>query len=49
MAKNLYFSDGGENNLIPDKLNGTRLGFASSTSQELEQSVEILKNLLKIK
>ena len=49
MAKNLYFSDGGENNLIPDKLNGTRLGFASSTPQELEQSVEILKNLLKIK
>lgn len=45
----LYFSDGAESNLLPEKLNATRLGFASSTVPELEQSVEILIKLLKNK
>ncbi|MCF2444137.1 PLP-dependent aminotransferase family protein [Dyadobacter sp. CY345] len=43
----LYFSDGAESNLLPERLNATRFGFASSTVQELEQSVEILTKLLK--
>lgn len=45
----LYFSDGAESNLLPEKLNATRLGFASSTIPELEQSLEILIKLLKNK
>jgi len=47
LSKDLYFSDGADSNLLPEKLNATRLGFASSTVQELEQCVDILSRLLK--
>ena len=46
LQKGLYFADGAESNLSPQKLNATRLGFASSNDDELEQSVQILKRLL---
>jgi GntR family transcriptional regulator / MocR family aminotransferase len=39
LKKGLYFSNGSQNG----KLNATRLGFASSNPEELEQSVHILK------
>ncbi|WP_254560905.1 aminotransferase-like domain-containing protein [Dyadobacter diqingensis] len=44
--KDLYFSDGADSNTLSPKLNSTRLGFASSTQDELEQSVGIIKKLL---
>ncbi|MDQ6479900.1 PLP-dependent aminotransferase family protein [Dyadobacter sp. LHD-138] len=44
--QDLYFSDGADGNALSPKLNGTRLGFASSTPDELEQSVGIIKKLL---
>ena len=47
--KDLYLSDGTIHHSQYFKGNCTRLGFASSTEEELEQSVEILKNLLKNK
>lgn len=46
LQKDLYFSDGADGNMLFPKLNRTRLGFASSTNEELEQSVFILKKLL---
>ena len=42
----LYFSNGLQHNLAPKNINSTRLGFASSTVEELERCVEILKNSL---
>lgn len=46
-AKDLFFSEGAGIHANPGLCNGTRLGFASSTTSELEQSVEILTDLLK--
>jgi GntR family transcriptional regulator/MocR family aminotransferase len=46
LQKDLYFSDGADSNTLSPKLNGTRLGFASSTPDELEQSIGIIKKLL---
>ncbi len=46
LKKELYFSDGAHHNAPGVVLNATRLGFASSTIQELEQSVDILKRLM---
>ncbi|GAB3902538.1 PLP-dependent aminotransferase family protein [Larkinella knui] len=43
----LIFSDGLAHNPPGQVLNSTRLGFASSTETELEQSVAILRNVLK--
>ncbi|WP_020601356.1 aminotransferase class I/II-fold pyridoxal phosphate-dependent enzyme [Spirosoma spitsbergense] len=42
----LYVASGQAHNPPGQQLNGTRLGFASSTEDELEQSVLILKKLL---
>lgn len=42
----LFFSDGSENNTPALIRNATRLGFASSTTDELEQCVGILKKLI---
>ncbi|WP_461104402.1 aminotransferase-like domain-containing protein [Spirosoma koreense] len=42
----LFFSSGTAHNPPGQRLNGTRLGFASSTEEELEQSVRLLKRLL---
>ena len=42
----LYLSNGVGHNPPGQRLNGTRLGFASSTEDELEQSVALLKKLL---
>ena len=46
LKKELYFSDGSHHNAPGVMLNATRLGFASSTIHELEQSVDILKRLM---
>ncbi|MCF0055798.1 PLP-dependent aminotransferase family protein [Dyadobacter sp. CY356] len=46
LQKELFFSDGSENNTSDIIRNATRLGFASSTIDELEQCVGILKKLL---
>lgn len=43
----LYFSDGKAHQYSDFNENGTRLGFASSTKQELEKGIEILKKLIK--
>jgi len=43
----LHFSDGQPHNLIGQQVNSTRLGFASSTELELEQSVTILRQLIR--
>ena len=45
-TKGLYMASGQSHNPTGQQLNGTRLGFASSTEDELEQSVLILKKLL---
>ena len=42
----LYFYDGASFN-ADEKFNATRLGFASSTPEELQKSVEIIHRLLK--
>jgi len=42
----LFLSSGVSHNPVGQHLNGTRLGFASSTESELEQSVAILKTVL---
>mgnify|MGYP002281823200 CR=1 FL=1 len=39
----LSFSDGSQ---YPGSRNGTRLGFASMTEEELNQAVEILKKVI---
>lgn len=44
--KDLYFSDGHVHHSMLYQANATRLGFASSTIDELEQCVDILKHLL---
>jgi GntR family transcriptional regulator/MocR family aminotransferase len=46
LQKELYFSDGSLTNLPESFYNGVRLGFASSNSDELEESVSIIKSLL---
>lgn len=46
LHEDLYFQDGSAFSLEGQKLNATRLGFASSTEQELLHSVEILKRLI---
>lgn len=46
LQKDLYFSNGSENDSLTEIRNATRLGFASSTIEELEQCVGILKKLL---
>jgi GntR family transcriptional regulator / MocR family aminotransferase len=43
LKNGLYFSNGNQHNINDKKLNATRLGFASSTIEELEKCVEILK------
>jgi GntR family transcriptional regulator/MocR family aminotransferase len=45
-AKGLYVASGQLHNPTSQQLNGTRLGFASSTAEELEQSILILKKIL---
>ncbi len=47
LKNGLYFSNGLQHNLPELKVNATRLGFASSTIEELEKCVEILKKSLK--
>lgn len=42
----LFLSSGVSHNPVGQRLNGTRLGFASSTESELEQSVTILKSVI---
>lgn len=44
--KGLYFSDGKVHRYSNYNENGTRLGFASSSKEELEKGVEILKKLI---
>ncbi|AWW00851.1 MocR-like pyridoxine biosynthesis transcription factor PdxR [Arcticibacterium luteifluviistationis] len=46
LKKDLYFSDGNQHCGSYPGLNSTRLGFASSTEEELETAVKILKSLL---
>ncbi|MBE9463141.1 PLP-dependent aminotransferase family protein [Dyadobacter subterraneus] len=46
IQNDLFFSDGSENNSPAEIRNATRLGFASSTIEELESCVGILKKLL---
>jgi GntR family transcriptional regulator/MocR family aminotransferase len=46
LQNDLFFSDGAENNTPTQFRNATRLGFASSTPEELEQCVEIIKKIL---
>jgi GntR family transcriptional regulator/MocR family aminotransferase len=46
LAHDLYFSTGFRNDAAMPVLNATRLGFASSTPEELECCVEILKKVL---
>jgi GntR family transcriptional regulator/MocR family aminotransferase len=43
LKNGLYFSNGLQHNLPDNNINSTRLGFASSTVEELEKCVEILK------
>ena len=45
--KDLYIADGADSNIFPNDINGIRLGFASSNTDELEHSVAILTNILK--
>lgn len=47
LRKGLYFSDGKIHNSKFESLNATRLGFASSTIQELQHCVDILKSVLR--
>jgi len=44
LEKGLFFSHGKQHDAA---LNATRLGFASSTEQELEQCIEVLKSSIK--
>ncbi|WP_428665659.1 PLP-dependent aminotransferase family protein [Runella sp.] len=44
--KDLFFSNGMHHNSPGSALNATRLGFASSTPEELEQCVDILKSVI---
>ena len=46
LKKGLYFSSGLSHNPAGQTLNSTRLGFASSTPTELEQSIAIIKQLI---
>ncbi|AEI46730.1 aminotransferase-like domain-containing protein [Runella slithyformis] len=46
LKKDLFFSNGLQHNDSDNVLNATRLGFASSTPEELEQSVGILKKVI---
>ncbi len=46
LKNGLYFSNGLQHNLPNININSTRLGFASSTVDELEKCVEILKKSL---
>lgn len=49
LKNGLYFSNGQQHNLPDKNINSTRLGFASSTVEELEKCVEILeKSLVKV-
>ncbi len=45
----LFFSSGSQHVTAPALPHATRLGFASSTTKELEQSVQIISDLLKSK
>lgn len=47
LQKDLYFSDNLWHKYAELEVNATRLGFASSTPEELEQSIDILSGLLK--
>ena len=49
LRHDLYFSDGAYFKLNDPDLNATRLGFASSTPEELEIALKILKRLLRTK
>ncbi|WP_341224441.1 PLP-dependent aminotransferase family protein [uncultured Arcticibacterium sp.] len=46
LKNDLYFSDGNQHCGNYPGLNSTRLGFASSTEEELEESVKIIKSLI---
>jgi GntR family transcriptional regulator/MocR family aminotransferase len=45
MQQDLYFSNGLSHNTPERNVNATRLGFASSTAEELERSVEIITRI----
>jgi GntR family transcriptional regulator/MocR family aminotransferase len=47
LQQELYFSAGFTTDGVVPKLNATRLGFASSTPEELACCVEILRKILK--
>ena len=47
LKKDLYFSNGTVHNSPNRVLNCTRLGFASSSPEELEQAMDIMRKLLK--
>lgn len=46
LKKDLFFSNGLHHNYSGNVLNSTRLGFASSTPEELEQCIHILKKVI---
>ena len=46
LKKDLYFSDGSQHSCFGGKTNFTRLGYASSSEAELEESVMIFKKLI---
>lgn len=46
LKKDLFFSNGLHHNYSGNVLNATRLGFASSTPEELEQCIRILKKVI---
>jgi GntR family transcriptional regulator/MocR family aminotransferase len=46
LQNDLFFADGTENNLPAQPRNAARLGFASSTTDELAQCIEIMKKIL---
>jgi GntR family transcriptional regulator/MocR family aminotransferase len=46
LSKDLYFSDGGQHTYFKGKVNFARLGYASSTEEELDKAIKILKGLI---
>jgi GntR family transcriptional regulator/MocR family aminotransferase len=46
LKKDLYFSDGSQHSCFDGRGNFTRLGYASSTEEELSASIKILKRLI---
>lgn len=46
LANDLYFADGTSQGIFSNSYNATRLGFASSTIDELEQGVNIMRKII---